>query len=145
MGDLQDRVREEIEEVHGFFVDWITGETDEGALEKVFVPRIDDAMHFVSPDGNRLDRDELVAMFRRCHGANPDFRIAIRDVRILSELGDHLLATYQEWQRGAKTSAKPENGRVTTVVLSRESPFRWLHVHETWLPDTVQAAGPYDF
>jgi hypothetical protein len=23
--------------------------------------------------------------------------------------------------------------------------LRWLHVHETWLPQAVMAQGPYDF
>lgn len=24
-------------------------------------------------------------------------------------------------------------------------PLRWLRIHETWLPEVVMSAGPYDF
>ncbi|MFT5397007.1 MAG: hypothetical protein ACI85N_002222, partial [Gammaproteobacteria bacterium] len=39
----------------------------------------------------------------------------------------------------------PDNGRLATVIFKKTDPLQWLHVHETWMPETVQAAGPFDF
>lgn len=145
MSSLERDLREEVELLHRFFVRWFNGTAESGELEEIFLPRMDDETFFVSPDGYRLQRDGLVSMFEEAHGSNPDFRIAIRDVKLLRELGDTLLITYSEWQRGARASARGENGRVTTALLRRGEPFKWLHVHETWLPEAEQAAGDYGF
>ena len=82
---------------------------------------------------------------RRAHGSNPDFRIAIRNVVVRRVMPDVVLATYEEWQRNALASTPPDNARLATVAFARTEPLRWLHVHETWLPGEVAAAGPYDF
>ena len=145
MGQLQDAVRHEVEELHRFFVAWFNGTVEQGSLDAVLLPRLDDRMLFVSPDGDRLWREDIMSVFRRAFGTNPAFRIQIRDVEILREIGDHLLVTYSEWQKGAGASSRPENARFTTALLTKEQPFRWLHVHETWLPEAESAAGPYDF
>ena len=145
MSTLEADVRAEIEDVHQFFVRWFTGTAGPEELDTLFAPRLDDAVMFFSPDGNTMGRDGLIGLFRGAHGANPDFRIAIRDVAVRHDLGAHLLATYTEWQRGARSSAKSENARFTTVLLKKESPFRWLHIHETWLPEADRAAGSFDF
>lgn len=153
---LQDAVQNEIEDLHRFFVGWFNGTVDAPVFDAVFVPRMAPGMLFISPDGHRLERDALVEMLRAAGGTNPEFRIAVRDVRILLETGEHLVVSYTEWQKGAQTSSRSENGRVTTALLKQNngalgggtsgSPdFIWHHVHETWLPDAEQAAGRYDF
>ena len=145
VSDLQDDVREEIEDLHRFFVAWFNGTAQPEELDEVFVPRLDDAAHYVTPDGHRLGRDALIAMLRQAHGGNPDFRIQVRDVEVRRQLGEHLLVTYTEWQKGAKASRPSDNARVTTALLTGAKPFRWLHIHETWLPEAVRAQGPFDF
>jgi len=145
MSERENDVRKEVEDLHRFFVGWFNGTVDEADLESVFVSRLDEHVLFISPDGNRMGRDGLVGMFRRAHGANPEFRIEIRDVRVLRDLGDHLLVTYSEWQKRARSSAKPDNARFTSVLLTKKQPFKWLHIHETWLPEAEMAADPYDF
>ncbi len=142
---LVDAVRAEIEDLHVFFVEWFTGRSDPTALGTVFAPRMLPETLFVSPDGNRLSGPELVRMFDGAHGANPGFAIKIRDVRVLKDFGDHLLADYTEWQRGAKASTPPDNGRVTTVILRKGAPFGWLHIHETWLPPRDYPADAFAF
>lgn len=145
MSDLEAVIRREIEELHVFFVDWFTGAAPKDRLESRFCVAMDADMVFVSPDGTRLGRADLIAGFKGAHGANPVFRIAIRDVKVQREIGDLVSATYTEWQRGAARSGRAENGRFTTVLMTRNAPHRWLHVHETWLPEAEQAAGSYDF
>lgn len=145
MSSLESDIRTEIEDVHRFFVRWFTGTAEARELNDLFVSRLDDDMIFLSPDGHRMGREGLVGMFENAYGNNPDFRIAIRDVTVHRDLGEYVLATYTEWQKAARSSARPDNGRFTTVLLKKTQPFRWLHIHETWLPEAVQAAGPFDF
>lgn len=145
MPDLEAAIRTEIEDLHVFFVEWFTSAAPKEQLETRFSPAMDANVVFVSPDGARLSRADLMTGFSGAHGANPDFRIAIRDVKIQREVGDLVLATYTEWQRGAARSERAESGRFTTVLMTRAAPHRWLHVHETWLPEAEQAVGPYDF
>ena len=145
MSTLEADVRAEIEDVHRFFERWFTGAADAEDLDTLFVSRLDDDVIFMSPDGNRMGRDGLIGLFRNAHGNNPDFRIAIRDVAVRRDLGTHLLATYTEWQKAARSSAESENARFTTVLLKKDRPFRWLHIHETWLPEVERAAGSFDF
>ena len=126
VSDLEDAVRNEIEELHRFFVAWFKGVADVADLESQLAARLDPETQYIT------------------HGANPDFSIAVGEVKIVRDLGDHLLATYVERQKGAKNSARANNARFTTALLTKSQPFRWLHIHETWLPD-AEAAGPYDF
>ncbi len=81
------------------------------------------------------------------YGSNPDFRIKIRDIRVNHIDGNMAVVNYQEWQKAAKDSDQPNNGRITTMVL-RERPsggVEILQVHETWLPEDMVATGDFDF
>lgn len=143
--DLLDAVREDVADVHRFIVDWFNGSAAQEDLDTALASRLDEGIFYVTPDGHRLDRDDILALFAQAHGSNPDFRIKTRDVHIRHQMGDNLVVTYTELQRGARASANVENARITTVILTRDRPFRWLHIHETWLPEEVRAAARYDF
>lgn len=145
--DLQTAVREEIEDLHRFFVGWFTGvlPREDEVFEKEFLARLDADFVLIPPAGITLDRASLAGGLKADHGNNPDFRIAIRNVQVRREEGDLVLATYEEWQRDATASTPENNGRVSSVLFRRNDDLRWLHVHETWLPEELMAAGPYDF
>ena len=145
MTDLEDAVRNEVEELHRFFVAWFAGEVDKAELESRFVPHLEDDLLYITPDGNRIGHDGLLEMIRGAHGANADFRIQVRDVRILRDLGDHLIVTYSEWQKQARFSEPSNNARFTTAILTKARPFKWLHIHETSLPEAERGADPFDF
>ncbi|MBT7953007.1 MAG: DUF4440 domain-containing protein [Gammaproteobacteria bacterium] len=145
MSDLERDVHKEIDDMHVFFVEWFNGTADKNSYEEKFVSRFDPAVIFIGPNGMLLDYENLMAMMREAHGSNPDFRIAIRDVTIRHESDTQVVATYTEWQRNAMNSDNADNGRLTTVMLSRGKPLRWLHVQETWLPEDIATAGPYNF
>ena len=146
-----DQVRAEIEAVHAFFVEWFGGHipADDAVFDKRLLARFDERAQLVQPGGQQLSLAELSAGMRRAHGASPDFRIAIRNVAVEREHGEWILATYEEWQVNAKNSKPPDNGRLSSVLFRRDDAapggLVWLHVHETWLPADVMAAGPYDF
>jgi hypothetical protein len=144
-------VEREILELHERFVAWFGGAAPAtGAWFKAeLLDRLTADFTIVPPSGQLLDRATLFTQMRQAHGSNPDFRIQIRAVRVHT-LGSGLeLATYEEWQRNARNSTPPDNGRVSSALLvaapDRPTGVRWRHVHETWLPAAIIAAGPYDF
>jgi hypothetical protein len=142
---LELQVRTEIEALHEFFVGWFSGQLPEDAFEDRFLRRFDRDFLLVPPAGTLLKLAGLADGVKAAYATNPPFRIAIRNVRVQRVFGNQVLATYEEWQRFALASKPPENGRIASVLFERGEPLRWLHIHETWLPQTVAEAGPYDF
>lgn len=144
---IHSTVDSEIKSLHTFFVDWFAGcspSSDETFFAK-FMDRFDPAFLLIPPAGTTLDLDDLANSIKSAHGSNPTFNIKIRNVQIRREWENHVLATYEEWQRNAKASSPPNNGRVATVLFKIEKRLKWLHVHETWLPQDIMQAGPYNF
>lgn len=145
MTSIAAAVQKEVEALHQFFVGWFSGALPTSEFEAGFLSRFDSEFLLIPPAGSKLTLSDLAASVRRGHASNPDFRIAIRNVRIHHVLDGHILATYQEWQRNALASTPPDNARIATVLFENSDRLRWLHIHETWLPPAVSAAGRYDF
>ena len=145
MTALLDEVRNEIVELHNFFTEWFNGTAESEQLEERLISRLHSDFVYVPPEGTLLKREHLADGFQRGFGSNKDFRIQIRDVVVRHGMGNRVLATYTEWQVGAKLSGQVNNARVTTVLLEMGQPITWLHIQETWLPETVRAAGSFDF
>jgi hypothetical protein len=143
--NLEDIVRTEIEDLHKFFVGWFTGTLNNNIFDEGFLARFDSEFLLIPPAGIILSLDELSSGIKNTYDTNPDFRIVIRNVKIQRVLDNEIIATYEEWQRNALASTPPDNGRLATVIFKKTDPLQWLHVHETWMPETVQAAGPFDF
>lgn len=143
--DLEDIVRTEIEDLHKFFVGWFTGALEVNSFEEGFLARFDPAFLLIPPAGIILSLEELSTSIKKTYDTNPDFRIAIRNVKIQRMLDNEIIATYEEWQRNALASTPPDNARLATVIFKKSEPLQWLHVHETWMPESVQKAGPFDF
>ncbi len=149
MDNLLNEVRIEIEELHAFFVDWYAGVAARESLEARFLSHLHAELLMMPPDGNAIGLADLTVAFQKAHGINSDFRIRICDVEIKHRMPEHLLVTYTEWQSGSTASESGENGRFTTALLSRQQPFKWLHIQETRLSDAAhhagRAAGYFDF
>jgi hypothetical protein len=143
--ETEARVRAEVEALHEFFVGWFSGALPAAEFEPGFLSRFEADFLLVPPAGTLLSLDQLADGVEFAHATNPDFRIAIRNVTLRREIDGHILATYEEWQRNALASTPPENARIATVLFRDARPLRWLHIHETWLPEAVAQAGPYDF
>ena len=110
--------------------------------EAGFLGRLHPEFTIIQPAGKLMHRAEIADGLRGAYGGSPDFRIAIRNVVVLREVENVIIATYEEWQRNAVNSSPPDNGRAATVVFDGGL---WRHVHETWLPEDVMRAGPFDF
>ena len=133
-------VREEIEAVHRFISAWFRGtepNTDE-AFEAGLAGRLAPGFVNIQPAGRVLERDALLDPIRNAHGANPDFRIEIADVRIrYADPGGKLVqATYLEIQSGARKSTPPTNTRISSALMRRteSGALEWMHLHETAVP-----------
>tara|TARA_R110002072_G_scaffold6364_1_gene37493 strand:+ start:418 stop:858 length:441 start_codon:yes stop_codon:yes gene_type:complete len=142
---LEVMVRTEIEDLHQFFVGWFSGALDTNSFDEGFLARFDPDFLLIPPAGIILSLEELNTGIRNTHNTNPDFRIAIRNVKIQRVLESEIIATYEKWQRNARASTPPDNGRLATVIFKKSDPLKWLHVHETWMPESIQTAGPFDF
>ncbi|NQW12500.1 MAG: hypothetical protein HQ481_21760 [Alphaproteobacteria bacterium] len=139
----------EIAELHVFFVDWFTGACadDDAIFDARFTSRFDANALYVMPGGDVHAFASFAAKFQAAHGSNPNFGIHIRSVRSRALGEEQVLALYEELQRGAKASEHAENARLTTAVFRQDATMpnglKWLHLHETWLPEDARAAADF--
>ena len=145
MSTQLEQVQQEIESLHAFFCEWFGGRMPQAQFHAQFMQRFDPGLVFIPPAGHYFGLNDLGEAVRKGYGSNPDFRVQIRNVRVLREMDGFVLATYEEWQRNALASTPPDNGRLATVLFEMGEPLRWHHIHETWLPAAIMEAGPYDF
>jgi len=134
---MEQNVEREINELHGFFEQWFTGELPANDYEfKRLATVLSPGFNIVTPAGKKIDRVSLLTTLRAANGSRPDLDITIRNVNILAQLGETVLATYEEWQ---SEDDRAEKGRMVTVsFLAKDglpNNLEWLHVHETWIED----------
>jgi len=128
------RIENEIIELHQFFQDWYNNQltpTDESFARCADVLAPDFAIIF--PSGDKVLCQPLLDSLRNTHNSHTGMRIWIENIQVLHQIGDLILATYEEWQEieGQITS------RLSSVLFqkTRSTPngLQWLHVHETWI------------
>lgn len=137
MSTLLDEVRREIDDVHAFFTAWFNGTADRASLESKLLSRFDERVVFIPPSGQIMGAQDLTQMFERGYGANRDFRIEISDVAVRRQFGGTALVNYTEWQFGTGPSHDQTNARITSALIEMGPPLRWLHIHETSLPEAI--------
>ncbi len=138
-------VNNEVESLHDFLVGWFSGATSKECFQDEFLNRFDREFLLVPPSGKLLNLAELAESIHAAYASNPEFRIEIRNTKVRRIFGNKILATYEEWQRNALASSPADNGRIATALFQRAAPLRWLHIHETWLPEAQTRADAYDF
>lgn len=139
---VENQVRQDIEDLHDFFVGWYNGKLPDSAFESEFAARLDPAFTIIMPNGVELDYDSLSYAMRDSFGKNPGFRIEIRNVRLVHATAETAVATYEEWQFQEGDGADSATSRVSTVLFERGERLTWLHVHETWLPEEIILENP---
>lgn len=128
--------QQEVEALHHFFAAWFQGNL--AATEANFA-RFATAMHpdfhIVAPSGQMMALPALLARLRAAHGQQPTIQIWTTHHRCHFQFGNHALVSYEEWQSDGAT----RTGRLSTALLESDTTaptaIRWLHVHETWLPN----------
>lgn len=131
---FRDRCKREIIELHEFFEGWFLGQSlDFDRVESA----LDEGFTMISTRGVRRTREELVDSLRRGHGQNQGkpFGIEIHNFECHVVEWGLALCTYEEWQ----TLGEVRIGRLSSALFKavREAPCgaRWLHLHETRIPD----------
>ena len=128
------RIENEILELHQFFQDWYNNQlspTDENFARcmKVLHPNF----RIIFPSGDQVQYQTLLEILRNSHGSRKNMRIWITCIQVLHQIGDLVLATYEEWQE----IDDQVNSRLSTVLFQKApttpNGLRWLHVHETWI------------
>ncbi|QDU69112.1 nuclear transport factor 2 family protein [Engelhardtia mirabilis] len=145
--DIQAQVTREIEEIHVAFTEWFSARTpaDDATFERLVASRFEPGFTIVPPDGRAVAEEELLDGLRGAHGADAGLSIQIREVRVRHDLGDLVIATYEEWQSSDRPGRPPLTGRTSTAVLRRRvEGWGWVHVHETWLPTTELSGRPFE-
>lgn len=124
-------------------MDWFKGSIPKNNFGQGFSVRFDPAFILIPPAGTLLKLEDLSAGVHGAYASNPDFRIVIRNVKIQRALPGYFLATYEEWQKNALASKPANNARLASVLFKDVRPLKWLHVHETWMPQ--QGSDMYEF
>jgi DNA polymerase (family X) len=127
-------VQREIERLHRFFEDWFNGDIpDDDAVFATVESALAPDFNLVSPGGKSLPRAVLLSQFRAAHGSRRGrLRIWIDDLHLHYQARGIIICGYREWQRQGNDTARGR--RSTAVFEDHGDQLRWLHVHETWLP-----------
>lgn len=128
--------RAEVERLHAFIEGWFRGTMPKDTFATGFANRLHAGFENIQPSGKVLSRADLLDPIREAHGSNPEFRIEIRELRLLGAWPEAkiLQATYVEAQFGARNS-DPRNDRRSTVLF--EAPLGrliWRNLQETAVP-----------
>ncbi|MFV9673230.1 MAG: hypothetical protein ACNYZH_08385 [Acidimicrobiia bacterium] len=119
----------EVRELHAFFERWFAGTAEPGELERLDV--LDDSFHMIGPDGRLQNVDRVRSAIADAYGHRP-MQIEIRNVQVHPSAP---VGTYEEWQ----TIDGSITGRTSSAVMKADplapNGLRWMHLHETWLPD----------
>lgn len=120
----------EVRELHAFFERWYSGQADPSEFSRLDV--LADAFTMIGPDGRTARVDEVREMVRGAYAQRP-IEFTIKNVAVRS---DSPVVTYEEWQ----TDSGVVTGRLSTAVMAPAAHLpnglQWLHLHETWLPDS---------
>lgn len=140
---LEQDVRESFE----VFEDWIRGLSPgtPAYLAERWESRFHPAFRMVIPGGAVLGLEELVTSVAESHGSNPSFRATFTDFRVVATSSDLAIVSYEEWQRGARTGLRPDNGRLSTAALTLPAGpggLRWVYLQQTWMAPEQLARFP---
>lgn len=118
----------EVARLHDFFQAWFRGDLgleDFAQCEAA----LSDGFTIVTPGGELIRRDELLAALRRHCGREPgDFTIETVG-RVCHRADGVHLVTYDEHQTGPRSTI-----RVSTAAITETGEgFSWHSVHETWV------------
>lgn len=140
---METACKQEVVDLHRFFQEWFRGELPktDAAFER-FAGVMNGSFHIVSPAGRKTAIEPLKKGLHGAHGSwssasveSPGSKIWIENMHFQKLSDDLGFVTYEEWQ----IKDGPAKGRLSTAIFERDSQapngVRWLHVHETWLPD----------
>ncbi|WP_290652603.1 DUF4440 domain-containing protein [Aquisalimonas sp.] len=128
----------EVEALHAFFQSWFRGDASSEAFQRL-EQALADGFVIVTPDARILERRAIIDGVCSQYATDPHAQLEIRRISPRTVRGPIAIVTYEEWQA---RQGGPMRGRLSTVVLQADTEgpngLRWLHVHETWLPECAE-------
>lgn len=128
--------RQEVIELHEFFVEWYTGQCDDDAFDRVEAA-LAPGFEMITPDGERVARETVLERVREQRDTYlpGGFDIEIRDCEVTAAGPGFALARYEEWQ----SSPTDGTGRLSSALLRPDDDapagLRWVALQETWLEE----------
>ena len=135
MSDPFTQARDEIIRLHRVIDSWFRGEMPADRFDPEFSDALHPEFENIQPSGLVRSKADLLEPIRAAHGANPDFRIEIEEPRLLATWPGLTLATYVEYQTGARNSAADNRRRSTVLFETGGARLIWRHLQETGLPE----------
>lgn len=139
-------VRAEIEGLHQFLTEWITGAcpADSALLRTHLAERLVASFRYVMPGGVVLQGAQATTdMIRGLHGTNAALRLSIANVTLHYADERAVLASYEEQQRGARHLQPADHVRLSSVLLVRGGErLLWHHLQETLKPPAADGPRP---
>lgn len=129
----------ELETTHGLLDEWLAGACAEQKqiLERRLVERLEPDFTMIAASGTKLARDQFVSRLARNYGSAPNLRSEIRHLRLISDAGGLVVASYEDWRRNRHSESLSDDSRLSTAIFRRSPRDRnrlgWLHVHRSRL------------
>jgi len=134
---MRERCEREVRELHVFFERWFRGELPDEAFVRVAGALAED-FELISPRGARDDRDSILGAIRGARGGRSRaFSIAVEAFEVRWQSGDACLVTYEEHQRDDDAVTARLSSALFRRANDAPAGVRWVHLHETWLPLSV--------
>jgi catechol 2,3-dioxygenase-like lactoylglutathione lyase family enzyme len=131
----------ELEATHGFLDEWLMGACAQQrqVLDERLVKRLEPDFSMISVSGRSLARDQFVQRLERNYGSTPNLRSEIRYLRLISDSGGLVVASYEDWRRDWNNQSLSNDSRLSTAIFRRNpldrNELRWLHLHRSGLPN----------
>ena len=125
-------------ELHVFIESWLKGTIERTEnIFQYFENELNDKFIIIHPSGEQQTKQKIVTDFWNAYGVqSKNFKIDIRNIKLLQETEDISIVKYEEWQTGTENSV-----RISTVIFNKiNNNNTWLHLHETWVPSKYQNA-----
>ena len=126
-------VRREIDELHAFFEEWLSGQLPDtdaafARVEAVLAPDFT----LVDPGGHEADRATMAQILRGLWNTRPRVHIWIEGFSLLLDAPPLLVARYEEWQEGSAGDTVRISTAIFRVAPAAPNGVQWVRVHETW-------------
>lgn len=129
--DLEHCFAREVADLHEFFEDWFHGRG--GRRIEEFSDRLDTGFVIVSPHGDELSKEQIVAVVMARSGS---YEAEITTTDAVLHISDPVLVgTYLEHHRFRGETTHRVATVAMAVDMSVPTGYRWLSVHETWTED----------
>jgi hypothetical protein len=136
---LADDAIREVFGLHAFFESWFAGSCSEtGEAFATVEASLGPTFTMVGPDGQRLQRSNVIAAIRSSYGAKARqgrFAITIEEPEILHLDAGLVLVRYVEEQILGNAVTRRRSTALFSRSLLGPQGVQWVALHETWMRD----------